>query len=108
MPLNALFLSCVCLLSGIAIMGMGGSISAAFTSLARRAGMPPGTTFHSMRHTHASVLLADRWSARAVSARLGHSTVATTLAIYGHLMPGFDGEMAAGFGGAARRMGWSA
>ena len=31
MPLNALFLSCVCLLSGIVIMGMGGSISAAFT-----------------------------------------------------------------------------
>ncbi len=30
-PLNALFLSCVCLLSGIVIMGMGGSISAAFT-----------------------------------------------------------------------------
>lgn len=84
------------------------SISAAFTSLARRAGMPAGTTFHSMRHTHASVLLADRWSARAVSERLGHSTVTTTLAIYGHLMRGFDGEMAAGFGGAARRMGWSA
>ena len=30
-PLNALFLSCVCLLSGIVIMGMGGSISEAFT-----------------------------------------------------------------------------
>ena len=30
-PLNALFLSCVCLLSGIIIMGMGGSISGAFT-----------------------------------------------------------------------------
>lgn len=30
-PLNALFLSCVCLLSGIVIMGLGGSISSAFT-----------------------------------------------------------------------------
>ena len=30
-PLNALFLSCVCLLSGIVIMGMGESISGSFT-----------------------------------------------------------------------------
>ncbi|MDK6258810.1 amino acid permease, partial [Aerococcus urinae] len=30
-PKNALFLSCVCLLSGIIVMASGGSISAAFT-----------------------------------------------------------------------------
>jgi integrase len=41
-------------------------------------------TFHSLRHTHASELIADGWNIEDVSRRLGHSNVATTQRIYVH------------------------
>jgi integrase len=39
---------------------------------------------HDLRHTHASALIADGWDVESVSARLGHSDVATTQRIYIH------------------------
>jgi integrase len=44
----------------------------------------PAPTFHDLRHTHASALIADGWDVESVSARLGHSDVATTQRIYIH------------------------
>jgi integrase len=44
----------------------------------------PAPTFHDLRHTHASALIAQGWDIAEVSARLGHSSVATTLRIYAH------------------------
>ncbi len=44
----------------------------------------PAPTFHDFRHTHASALIAQGWDIAEVSARLGHSNVATTLRIYAH------------------------
>jgi integrase len=41
-------------------------------------------TFHSLRHTHGSALIADGWDVEEVSARLGHADVATTLRVYVH------------------------
>lgn len=55
---------------------------------------------HDLRHWHASVLLDAGLPAIVVSARLGHATTATTLAVYGHLMPGAD-TAAAGVAGRA-------
>ena len=57
------------------------------------------TTFHSLRHTHATLLLQSGLDARVVQERLGHANVSTTLSIYGHVMPGRDQEAARRFAG---------
>jgi integrase len=44
----------------------------------------PAPTFHDLRHSHASALIAAGWDVVEVSARLGHSSVATTLRVYAH------------------------
>jgi integrase len=48
--------------------------------LLERAGLD--VTFHSLRHAHATLLLASGTDAKTVSERLGHSTVAFTLDTY--------------------------
>ena len=44
----------------------------------------PAPTFHALRHSHASALIAAGWDIAEVSARLGHSSIATTQRIYVH------------------------
>jgi integrase len=44
----------------------------------------PAPTFHSLRHSHASALIAAGWDIEEVSARLGHANVSTTQLIYVH------------------------
>ena len=46
----------------------------------------PIITCHSLRHTHASVLLAEGVSLHTISARLGHSDVTTTQETYTHIL----------------------
>lgn len=41
-------------------------------------------TFHDLRHTHASRLIAAGWDIEEISSRLGHATAAITLRIYVH------------------------
>ena len=77
------------------------ALSAAFGELARECGMPSGTTFHSLRHTHATWLLLQGVDVKTVSERLGHSSVSTTLAIYAHVLPGRDALAAEAFERAA-------
>ena len=43
-------------------------------------------TFHSLRHTHASTLIAAGVDVVTVSRRLGHGSAAITLTVYAHLM----------------------
>lgn len=45
----------------------------------------PRFTFHAFRHTHASLLLNAGISYKELQYRLGHSTLAMTMDIYGHL-----------------------
>ena len=49
-----------------------------------------GYRFHDLRHGHASQALRDGVPVKTVQARLGHSTAAFTLDVYGHVMPGDD------------------
>lgn len=49
-----------------------------------------GFTFHQLRHTHASQLLANGVDVKTVQERLGHSSAATTLDIYAHALPEND------------------
>ena len=41
-------------------------------------------TFHNLRHSHGSALIAAGWDIEEVSARLGHSDVGTTQRAYVH------------------------
>jgi integrase len=51
--------------------------------VAKAAGLT--VSFHSLRHTHASVLIADGLDVLSLSRRLGHGSAAITLGVYGHL-----------------------
>ena len=44
--------------------------------------------FHDLRHTFASLLLAQGESLAYVRDQLGHSSIQTTVDTYGHLVPG--------------------
>jgi integrase len=44
----------------------------------------PAPTFHSLRHSHASALIAAGWDIEEVSVRLGDTNVASTQRIYVH------------------------
>ncbi len=55
------------------------------------------TTFHTLRHTHASILLASGMGTKEVAARLGHADEAVTLRLYAHVLPGRDQALADAF-----------
>lgn len=59
----------------------------------RAAGLEP-LRFHDLRHTAVALAIAAGGHAKAIQARLGHSSVAMTLDRYGHLMEGLDGDVA--------------
>ena len=59
------------------------SVTAAACLLAQRAGLK-GTGLHSLRHSHASQLLAQGVPLPTVSKRLGHSSPNITARIYSH------------------------
>lgn len=44
----------------------------------------PAPTFHSLRYSHGSALIADGWDVEEVSARLGHADIGTTQRAYVH------------------------
>ncbi len=52
-------------------------------------------SFHSLRHTHASKLIAAGIDVLSISRRLGHSSPAFTLKVYGHLFKPDDRAAAA-------------
>jgi integrase len=58
--------------------------------------IPEMIRFHDIRHTHASQLIANGHSIKAVSRRLGHSCIDVTLRVYAHLMPDDDAKLATG------------
>jgi integrase len=70
------------------------SISASVSLLCRRLGLPKGASLHVLRHSHASILLANGVDLATVSARLGHSSVRVTADVYSHALRGRDREEA--------------
>lgn len=54
--------------------------------------LPPGSTFHDLRHFYASLLIAHGCSVKAVQKRLGHQSAVETLDTYSHLWPDSDDE----------------
>ena len=60
--------------------------------------LPPskhGLRFHDLRHTCASLSLSVSPDIYAVSRRLGHASITTTVDTYGHLLPDADAAIAA-------------
>ncbi|MSQ35347.1 MAG: site-specific integrase [Dehalococcoidia bacterium] len=74
------------------------SLSRAFTRACRAVGVPGH--FHALRHSHASVLIGAGVPLVVVQRRLGHSTIATTADVYGHIAPDLQERAAALFDGA--------
>ena len=53
-----------------------------------------GVRFHDLRHTHATMLLANNIDAVAVATRLGHADASTTLRVYAHALRRRDEDAA--------------
>lgn len=64
-----------------------------FRKLLARAGLPP-VRLHDLRHTAASLLLAQNVPARVVMEILGHSQIALTMNTYSHVAPEVSREAA--------------
>jgi integrase len=60
-------------------------VTKVFDRAVREAGLPK-IRFHDLRHLHASLLIAAGVPLAIVSKRLGHSTIAITVDLYGHLL----------------------
>ena len=57
----------------------------------------PRIRLHDLRHTHATTLLQQNVHPKVVSERLGHSSVAFTMTVYQHVMPGLQAQAASTF-----------
>ncbi len=60
----------------------------------KRAGLPH-IRFHDLRHTAATLLLADNMNPKKVSELLGHTSVSITLDRYSHVLPSMQRDVAA-------------
>ena len=65
----------------------GERVSKDFAQIVRSARLPH-LTLHGLRHTAASLMIAGGVHARTIADILGHSTISTTMDIYGHLLSG--------------------
>jgi integrase len=54
----------------------------------------PAIRLHDLRHTHATLLLANREPIKTVSERLGHASATITMQVYAHVLPGSQREAA--------------
>lgn len=72
-------------------------ISHLFRLTADAAGVPR-IRLHDLRHTAAALALVTGMHPKVMSDRLGHSSIAITLDVYGHLVPGLQEDAAAAVG----------
>lgn len=57
------------------------------------AGLPVEFRTYDLRHTCASMLIAAGAHPRAIMERLGHTSITTTLDVYGHLFPALEADL---------------
>ena len=75
------------------------TVSSDWGELAQRIGMPE-ITFHGLRHSHVSQLIASGVDIVTISKRLGHAKPSITLAIYSHMFHTDDRKAAAAINAA--------
>ena len=73
-----------------------------FKPLLKKAGLPD-IRFHDLRHTSATLLLAQGVHPKVVQERLGHSQISLTLDTYSHVLPSMQQEAAAKLDGVLKR-----
>lgn len=73
-------------------------VSKKFSIYCHRIGLE-GFTFHSLRHTHATMLVVAGVHFKIIQHRLGHSSFAVTMDTYSHVTPEMDREAAAAISG---------
>jgi len=66
----------------------------AFGQLLEKAGLPH-IRFHDLRHTAATLLMAQGVPVKVASEMLGHADITTTLRTYSHVLPGMQQQAAA-------------
>ncbi len=64
-----------------------------FWPLLQRAGLPH-MRFHDLRHSCASILLAENVNPKVVQEMLGHSSIAVTMDVYSHTLPTMQADAA--------------
>ena len=64
-------------------------LSHTFGKIVKRAGLKD-VRFHDLRHTFASLMLLNGVSPKVISEALGHSSVAFTMDVYSHILPGMQ------------------
>jgi integrase len=69
------------------------TVSSDWDELAARIGMPE-ITFHSLRHSHASMLISEGVDIVTISKRLGHAKPDITLRVYAHMFTSDDSKAA--------------
>lgn len=72
-------------------------LSAEFARTRDALGLDRRATFHSLRHTHASWLIASGVDLVTISERLGHADPSVTARVYAHYLDGRDAKAAAAF-----------
>ena len=63
------------------------NIVRSFKRLLKRAGLPESTRFHDLRHSCATLLIAQGVHLSVIREILGHSQISVTADIYGHVLP---------------------
>ena len=71
----------------------GNLLRRSFGPLLERAGLPR-IRFHDLRHTAASLLLAENVNPKVVQEMLGHSSIAVTMDTYSHVLPSLQADAA--------------
>jgi len=66
-----------------------------FSILRARAGIPSTLRFHALRHTFATMHLANGTPGKVVQEALGHTTIAQTMNVYSHVLPNMQKDAAA-------------
>ena len=66
------------------------ALTLAFKEAIKRAGLPASLRLYDLRHSCASILMAEGLNPKIVSERLGHSNINLTLQTYSHVSKGMQ------------------
>jgi len=72
----------------------GNLLSRYLKPILREAGLDTRLNLYSLRHTHATLLLAAGVHPKIVSERLGHASIQLTLDVYSHVIPSLQKTVA--------------
>jgi len=75
-------------------MNSANMTSRGFKPALRRAGLGDTLRFHDLRHTYASLMLANNVNVKHLSSQMGHASIKITLDTYAHLMRSDDNQAA--------------